>query len=201
MQTVLVTLHGEQLGSIVPAPDGVIPHADIAHHITVRTNDYFGSRSISNMYFMGPLLNDGKEVLGYYIVESSSSDDLVFKLEDMSLKRKEPGFIEDPGTAPHLRRYPTLEAAVRLRFFNKICQEVVFICASCAHVQKGGGAVTSELHTQESGVYILSVPCYNCGTVNTLREERGYAELFILLQEAVGETNPQQVDRFEPEGE
>lgn len=201
MQTVLVTLHGEQLGSIVPAPDGVIPHADIAHHITVRTNDYFGSRSISNMYFMSPLLSDGKEVLGYYIVESPASDDLVFKLEDMALKRKEADFIDDPGMSDQGCRYPTLEAAVRLQFYNKISQEVVFICSSCSHVQQGGGVITSELQTQENGVYILSAACHNCGASNTLREEKTYAELFTLLQEAIGATNPRRVDRFEPEGD
>lgn len=194
MQTVLVTLHGEQLGSVVPAPDGVLPHADIAHHITVRTNDYFGSRSISNMYFISPLLDDGKEVLGYYIVESKScDDDLVFKLEDMALKRKAPDFIED--VPPPARCLPSLEVAVRQKFFVKICEDVPYICAACSHLQQGGGKVQSEVYTQEGGVYMVTVSCQKCGASESLREEKSYAELFMLLQQAVKATSPHQVQR------
>lgn len=201
METVLITLHGEQLGSVVPAPGGVVPHADIERHVVIRANDYFGVRHIANMYYMGPLVNDGKQVLGYYIVESDDAgdEDLVFKLEDMSAK-KELALEELISPEPGAANWPSLEAAVHFKFLQAVARGLVFICSKCSHVQDGGGMVKSEHYDADGGVFIFDAACNKCSRTNTLREVRPYSELFSFLQEAVRTTSPNQVKR-EVEGD
>lgn len=189
MQTVLITLHGEELGSVVPAPEGVLPHAAVERHVVIRVNDYFGARHIANMYFTGPLLTDGKEVLGYYIVESDEAgdEDLVFKLEDFTMKKEQAfdKFLEEHEPP----KFTTLSHAVTHKLHALVCKGSVFICSKCSQLQQGGGTVKTVKYDNSGGVFIVEAACNSCSRLNTLREVRTYSILFELLQKAVSEIN------------